>query len=1042
MLLELALVAAVVALTWLFAPQAAEQAVQMAMERGPGLRGVSEVSGMVHGALVDWTVGVAALLLAAALGRWRRPESVAVPLLVPATAALTGLGLVLQLGYGDPLHIERWTAPGFGTGVMLGGLAALTVSLMVRRFAAPESLTWRSRLGLAAFAASLVLALLVFGDDPVGGQRINLTLAGKTFQPLELVKLSFTLLAALELAARAPRLQRQRVRIAGFVVPQPRLLLGSLLSLAGLMFAVYVVQDYGMALIAGLLFLGLFHTAMASRPWFALAVLVVLALLGLCLAFPELGGSFLGDRLRMWTDPWGNGLRLGTQLGQSYWAFDLGGLRGQGLGASPIGGLAEGHTDMILAHLARELGLLGGLLYVGLFGTVVLQGLRIGDRARSPRRAFLAVACSLLLLAQFLVIFGGTVGWFPLTGVVVPFLSRGMSSMVVFLVIVGLLLALASDGRARAETLQMELSARSSRELALASLVLLAAASLRLTQLGLMRDSLSECVVAELRTTAEESDLAGLQCADVVDELAERAMRGELTDRAGLALRGTQADGSPTFHDGFGLGSLAGPVDDRGGRVYREPWMLERLYDEQLRGYGWREDWRLWFAERCDGERCIEDFLFVAKHAEERDEDRERALEEAQGAAVHSRPIARPDLAELAELARLRPAAREEALVAWNERVSERAVATSLDRELTASIRRMLPGQLEEARSRSWGQAPAAAVWVTEADTGRPVAVAQWPDLELAESTWRSSLVSDREFKGLYGPWKDKTGKAAGMRQLGSPGKLITALALVRAGLAGLEIDCASYAGRRGYKREGWSMPVRNHGNGGPLRNGLEDALEGSRNCYFAGAADRLGPEAFTSLVEDGLDIGFDAASWDPGPAGSRELGLTGIGQGSAAMTVRQLAWLGGAIASGGTYRACDGVTLDTPCTESVLTQDEEGIEAILRGMLAVMEGPSGTGRWLTRHRSVPGVRIYAKTGTADDPVQEGELPYGLEEGSARPHSWFVALVEPDTEPAAQAETQGRLVVSVVVFRGGYGSQSAGAIAMETIRELAAAGRI
>jgi cell division protein FtsI/penicillin-binding protein 2 len=143
------------------------------------------------------------------------------------------------------------------------------------------------------------------------------------------------------------------------------------------------------------------------------------------------------------------------------------------------------------------------------------------------------------------------------------------------------------------------------------------------------------------------------------------------------------------------------------------------------------------------------------------------------------------------------------------------------------------------------------------------------------------------------------------------------------------------------------------------------------------------------------------------------------------------------ALAAGGRYVKCPPtMELAAKCTETSLVADPASLRPILAGMRAVM-ARGGTGG----HLSPPAdVRVYGKTGTADVRGFTGEEPFGVAPAQpAPPHSWFVAIAEPADGPECALEAPGRLVVAVVVPRGGTGAATAGPAAMEV---LAAARRL
>ena len=159
----------------------------------------------------------------------------------------------------------------------------------------------------------------------------------------------------------------------------------------------------------------------------------------------------VGQRVAIWLDPFADPLGAGYQIVQSLHAFARGGLLGTGLGNGlpMVGGrlpIPEVHTDFPLAALGEELGLVGVIAILGLYFVVIQRGLRIGASAADDFRAILATGLALVVGVQAFIIAAGNLKVLPLTGVTLPFVSYGGSSLLANAVVVGLLLALSDRG--------------------------------------------------------------------------------------------------------------------------------------------------------------------------------------------------------------------------------------------------------------------------------------------------------------------------------------------------------------------------------------------------------------------------------------------------------------------------------------------------------------------------------------------------------------------------------------------------------------------
>ncbi len=1030
-IVEVLAVLATVALSLWAADTSLDRALaQAALREGPLLRSLEEVAAAHQRALVAFAAGTLALLGGRLLGqRQQGLQPITLPLLLPATIAAVGLGYAVQTGYGDPLRGPSWPGPDFATGVLLGGgLGGLVLALPIRW----EELVDRGRHFLLGGIALAFAGLAAFGTGPAG-TRINLL----GFQPLELVKLAFVAYVAVFLARRATALRYQRnYLLQGLLrVPRPRLLLPATLVLVGLFLGLFLVRDLGPILILGLTFLVLFTVVTRSVPWAGFAVGLVTALVAAVAAFPEaVGSEAVALRMQMWLDPWTNALPNGDQLAASRWAIAAGGWWGQGVGHALIGGLPAGHTDLVLAHLGEELGFAGVALYHLLLAILVGSGAWVAMENRTPERVLLATGLTTLLAAQWLVIFAGTTGGLPLTGVVVPFLSSGRTSMLVFLLVVSLIGALARDGRARAVTDEL-------RQLR-GGVYGMGTIGLLLVGLGVLV-WFGESVLLGPATSAR-GVVTTLADGTVVhrfdrrmEALAALVPRGEIRDRRGAVLAGTDASGRRTYPLGDALGTLLGPAS---APVLRPPWGLERSLQALLRGYPDRRDGpSMWLVLTDGGE---EELLFVTPTRRARPRDTARAKAQAGDRPFRQVPLPAPDLRPLVPALHAPAAAREAVLVRELGTVEDRSVAVTLDAGLQAKAAEILQGAAARGK--------AAAAVVIDVDSGQVLARAQVPDFDPGDpDAWLGPVrAGDPAFVGVYGPWSDLTADR-GIVQAGSVGKLVTALAAVREGLvepvAAVGEDSASGCALRSevtwacrdenargpyFTRDDWAQPIHDFRRDSPHGTlDLTEALAVSCNVTFAQVALQLGPAPFAGLVRDGLALGW-SEDLDPGAADSRRLAETGIGQGAMALSPIQAARLAATIGGGGVYRACP-LVLGEACDAQPIVEDRAGLEVVLAGMRRVMT--EGTGRGLP---PIEGVRVYGKTGTADSIGLRDEEPYGLtfKETGYPPHSWFVALAEPEpTEACGPAER--RLAVAVVVPRSGTGAAVAGPAAIEILKE-------
>jgi cell division protein FtsW len=267
------------------------------------------------------------------------------------------------------------------------------------------------------------------------------------FQPSELLKVSIVLYAAQSLAAR-PRATKT---LRGLFNP--------LLIVVGLACLLLLKQpDMGTALVICLA-IGMLLVAAGTPVRLLGGIFGTLVALALLVALIE---PYRRERLTSFLDPFSDAGDTGFQAVQALTAIGSGGLFGVGLGESvqKIFYLPEAHTDMILAVIGEELGLIGILGVIGLYGMIGFAGLRAAKLARDLHSKLLAAGITSLILCQATLNFFAVLGMAPLTGVPLPFLSYGSTNLVVLMGATGLLLNVAATGgRARRERAKPRLEA-------------------------------------------------------------------------------------------------------------------------------------------------------------------------------------------------------------------------------------------------------------------------------------------------------------------------------------------------------------------------------------------------------------------------------------------------------------------------------------------------------------------------------------------------------------------------------------------------------
>ncbi|MER5600730.1 FtsW/RodA/SpoVE family cell cycle protein [Streptomyces sp. NPDC002265] len=386
-------------------------------------------------------LGVLALLAHVAV-RLRAPY--ADPLLLPIGVLLNGLGLVLIYRLDLETPGDR-AAPTQLVWSTLGVALFIAVVLLLRDHRVLQ------RYAYVSVVAALALLTLPIFFPALNGARIWIRIAGFSIQPSEFAKVLLAVFFAAYLADNRNALAytgRPVWRFRRIQLPTGRVL-GPILAIWLLSVGVLVLErDLGTSLLFFGLFVVLLYVATGRTGWIAVGLL--LASLG-AVAVGRLEPHVHG-RIEDWLDPFAT-IEAGqgpNQLAQSLFAFAAGGVLGSGLGLGHsilIGFAAK--SDFILATAGEELGLVGLSAIFLLYGLLVERGYRAGLALREPFGRLLAVGLASIVALQVFVIAGGVTGLIPLTGMAMPFLAQGGSSVVTNWAIVALLIRVSDSARSQ-----------------------------------------------------------------------------------------------------------------------------------------------------------------------------------------------------------------------------------------------------------------------------------------------------------------------------------------------------------------------------------------------------------------------------------------------------------------------------------------------------------------------------------------------------------------------------------------------------------------
>ena len=376
-----------------------------------------------------------ALLIGAHLAN-RRLAPAADSLLLPIAALLNGIGYVFIARLDQDLAALQasWTAAGIGAYVMTL-LFVRDIRLLQR---------YRYTAGLVGVAL-LIMPLLPGIGRSINGARIWVSVGPVSFQPGEFAKIAFAVFFAGYLVERRELLSVATFRVGPFNTPDPKHFAPSLLAWGASLIVLIFQRDLGSALLFFLLFIIMLWVATGRISY--LLVGMGLFLVGAFLSW--LSFDHVQKRVSVWVDPWADPQGAGYQIIQAAYALAWGGTSGVGPGLGIAGRIPYDETDFIFAVIGEELGLLGTTAILCAFLLLAGTGLRIARESRDPFPSLLAVGLTVLIAFQAFIIMGGVTRLLPLTGVTLPFVSYGGSSLLANYVLLALLVRISDQTAAR-----------------------------------------------------------------------------------------------------------------------------------------------------------------------------------------------------------------------------------------------------------------------------------------------------------------------------------------------------------------------------------------------------------------------------------------------------------------------------------------------------------------------------------------------------------------------------------------------------------------
>jgi cell division protein FtsW (lipid II flippase) len=373
------------------------------------------------------------------------------PVLLPAATMINGLGLAvihrLDLAYADRAEqlgrdVPSAAAPAQLTWTAVGVVLFVVVLVLVRDHRILQRFTHTA---MVAGLVLLLLPLLPVIGTTINGARIWIRLFGFSFQPGELAKLVLLVFFAGYLVVKRDVLALASRRVMGIDLPRARDLGPVLVAWAASLGVLVFERDLGTSLLFFGVFIALLYVATERLSWLLIGI-------GLFLSGSFLAWTLFGhvrDRVDIWLNAFApeNVDDSSYQLVQGLFGMGTGGLLGKGLGQGRPDIVPYAQTDFIVAAVGEELGLTGFMALLIVYAIIVQRGLRTAIAVRDSFGKLLAAGLAFSVALQVFVVVGGVTRLIPLTGLTMPFLSYGGSSLVANWALIALLLRISDAAR-------------------------------------------------------------------------------------------------------------------------------------------------------------------------------------------------------------------------------------------------------------------------------------------------------------------------------------------------------------------------------------------------------------------------------------------------------------------------------------------------------------------------------------------------------------------------------------------------------------------
>lgn len=393
------------------------------------LHGVAAVS-LAHGVINYIALGAICSIFAGFMivnALLRRMGHTGDPLLLPLTALLVSIGLTTIFRLRPDLFLVQVIWIGVGLSVFL-------VSVFLSRRL--EQVAYFKYI-CGFIGVILLLIAIVFGVD-IGGHKSWVIIGPIRFQPSEFAKIFIVLFLAAYLSERRELLTHATKHYGPFVLPHPRFI-APLIAVWGVTMLMFILQrDMG----AALLYFGIaiLMAYMVSGRLSYVIIGLVLFLIGSVICYKLY--SHIQVRVDIWLNPWADPAGGAYQIVQSLFALGSGGIMGSGLTYGFPGMIPEVHTDFIFAAIGEEMGLMGAGAVIIIYIILIYRAFRASLLSIMPFSMMVAGGLAVSMALQIFLIIGGVIKFFPLTGITLPFISYGGSSIISNFILLGMLFSI------------------------------------------------------------------------------------------------------------------------------------------------------------------------------------------------------------------------------------------------------------------------------------------------------------------------------------------------------------------------------------------------------------------------------------------------------------------------------------------------------------------------------------------------------------------------------------------------------------------------